>query len=174
MESAITFPLRVNFAVPPVRTGSGFNATEISSMSFPPLSSMSSSFSSASQVSHSNAFPNIPSRDDAVESRTEEEDEDEEEEAEKTKAECTSKRRSTRFDFANELVIVLGVFIASRYFIWGNVNAFTTQKLRFQLARITCLSSSSSRKEEEEKVVLMSVVAFEVFFERAPHQHLMR
>jgi hypothetical protein len=48
------------------------------------------------------------------------------------------------------------------------VTAFLTRKLRFQLARITCLSSSSSRKEEEEKVALMSqVVAFEVrvFFE---------
>jgi|TARA_B100001173_G_scaffold247134_1_gene217551 hypothetical protein len=53
-----------------------------------------------------NVFPNIPSRDVAVESRTEE-DEDEEEEAEKIKAEYTSKSRSTRFDFANELVIVL-------------------------------------------------------------------
>jgi hypothetical protein len=53
-----------------------------------------------------NVFPNIPSRDVAVESRTEE-DEDEEEEAEKTKAEYTSKSRSARFDFANELVIVL-------------------------------------------------------------------
>ena len=76
-------------------------------MSFPSLSSMSSSFfASSSQVSHLNVFPNIPSRDVAVESRTEE-DEDEEEEAEKTKAEYTSKSRSARFDFANELVIVL-------------------------------------------------------------------
>ena len=107
MESAITFPLRINFAVPPVLTGSGFNATEVKSMSFPSLSSMSSSFfASSSQVSHLNVFPNIPSRDVAVESRTEE-DEDEEEEAEKTKAEYTSKSRSARFDFANELVIVL-------------------------------------------------------------------
>jgi hypothetical protein len=55
-----------------------------------------------------NVFPNIPSRDVAVESRTEE-DEDEEEEAEKIKAEYTSKSRSARFDFANELVIVLVV-----------------------------------------------------------------
>jgi hypothetical protein len=55
-----------------------------------------------------NVFPNIPSRDVAVESRTEEdEDEEEEEEAEKIKAEYTSKSRSARFDFANELVIVL-------------------------------------------------------------------
>ena len=69
-------------------------------MSFPPSSSM------PSQVSHLNDFPNIPSRDVAVESRTEE-DEDEEEEAEKIKAEYTSKSRSARFDFANELVIVL-------------------------------------------------------------------
>ena len=49
------------------------------------------------------------------------------------------------------------------------MTAFLTRKLRFQLARITCLSSSaSSRKEEEKKVALMSqVVAFEVrvFFE---------
>lgn len=48
------------------------------------------------------------------------------------------------------------------------MTAFLTRKLRFQLARITCLSSFSSRKEEEEKVALMSqVVAFEVrvFFE---------
>ena len=113
MESAITFPLRINFAVPPVLTGSGFNATEVKSMSFPSLSSMSSSFfASSSQVSHLNVFPNIPSRDVAVESRTEE-DEDEEEEAEKIKAEYTSKSRSARFDFANELVIVLvKVFIA--------------------------------------------------------------
>ena len=109
MESAITFPLRINFAVPPVLTGSGFNATEVKSMSFPSLSSMSSSFfASSSQVSHLNVFPNIPSRDVAVESRTEE-DEDEEEEAEKIKAEYTSKSRSARFDFANELVIVLVV-----------------------------------------------------------------
>jgi hypothetical protein len=75
-------------------------------MSFPSLSSMSSSFFASSQVSHLNVFPNIPSRDVAVESRTEE-DEDEEEEAEKIKAEYTSKSRSARFDFANELVIVL-------------------------------------------------------------------
>jgi hypothetical protein len=54
-----------------------------------------------------NDFPNIPSRDVAVESRTEEEDDEEEEEAEKIKAEYTSKSRSARFDFANELVIVL-------------------------------------------------------------------
>jgi hypothetical protein len=104
MESAITFPLRINFAVPPVLTGSGFNATEMSSMSFPSLS----------QVSHLNDF--IPSRDVAVESRTGE-DEEEEEEAEKIKAEYTSKRRSTRFDFANELVIVLVVFIRRKLLI---------------------------------------------------------
>ena len=64
-----------------------------------------------------NDFPlNIPSRDVAVESRTGE-DEEEEEEAEKIKAEYTSKRISTRFDFANELVIVLVVFIRRKLLI---------------------------------------------------------
>ncbi len=61
-----------------------------------------------------NDFPKVPSGDDAVESRTEEDEEDAAK-AEKTKAEYTSKRRSTRFDFANELVIVLVMFIALFY-----------------------------------------------------------
>ena len=120
MESAITFPLRINFAVPPVLTGSGFNATEMSSMSFPSLS----------QVSHLNDFPlNIPSRDVAVESRTGEDD-DEEEEAEKIKAEYTSKEEArASISRTNSSSFSSCLFVVNCLFYLGNVTIPHTQKL---------------------------------------------